>query len=224
MRSFAIVLSTVFVALAVTSAAWAQGPAAYDDFKCGVRQGVPADVRAARMQKRAEELKAQGFEPSQPAASGESGFREPNQKLFLVSLDDKQHCSETTDGRCKWGLERPVVYQVRGTQDLITVPPGFTTDLASIPSVVWPLLPPDGPWLKAAVIHDFLYKTCGKGQWEYEAYAFTRKGCTPDKECYSRDAADKILRDAMQDRGVGSFKRSLIYEAVHLFGKGGWGH
>lgn len=38
----------------------------------------------------------------------------------------------------------------------ITVPVGFVTDLASVP---WPLsifFKPDGPWAKAAVIHDFL--------------------------------------------------------------------
>jgi hypothetical protein len=36
------------------------------------------------------------------------------------------------------------------------VPEGFNTDFASIP---WPFrlwFPPDGPWAKAAVVHDFL--------------------------------------------------------------------
>jgi hypothetical protein len=210
-----------FLALSATSALAADKGS--DDFKCGVYTKVPADEYAAKMQARAEDLKQKGYGPSEPDASGQSGFRKPNEKLFLVSLDDKQRCSQTKDGRCEWGVERPFVYQVRGTQDLITVPPGFTTDLASIPSIAWPFLPPDGPWLKAAVVHDFLYKTCGKGQWKYEAYAFTRKGCTADKECYPRDEADKILRDAMEDRGVGPVKRAIIYMAVHLFGGSGWG-
>ena len=38
----------------------------------------------------------------------------------------------------------------------ITVPAGHRTDFASIPRVLWPLLPPVGRTGKAAVIHDWL--------------------------------------------------------------------
>ena len=198
---------------------------------CGVRDETPAmrdAKRLAREEKEKEKATATEKDAAAPAKpqpdpSGKSGFREPNDRLFLVSLDDSKHCSATTDGRCKWAVVRPFTYQVRGTQDLITVPPGFTTDLASIPAFAWPFLPADGPWLKGAVVHDFLYKTCGKGQWQYEDFAFTRAGCGPGKDCYSRKDADGILRDAMEDRGVGPTKRGLIYTAVRWFGHGGWG-
>ncbi|MFL5296055.1 MAG: DUF1353 domain-containing protein [Phenylobacterium sp.] len=190
---------------------------------CGVREETPAMTKAQSLAKE-QEAKAEPVKAPEPDPSGKSGFREPNDRLFLVSLDDKLKCSATTDGRCKWAVVKPFTYQPRGTQDLITVPPGFTTDLASIPSAAWPFLPADGPWLKGAVVHDFLYKTCGRGQWQHMPYGFTRKGCTPDKECYSRKEADGIFRDAMEDRGVGSFKRGLIHSAVRWFGGGGWGH
>lgn len=224
MKQSVCVLFAAFLAVSATPAR-AQEEDAVGNAKrvCGQFPNVSAEERAKTMEENAQKPRALAFKPSPPDPSNASGFREPNDRLFLVSLDNKQRCSKTDDGRCKWGLDRPIVYQVRGTQDLITVPSGFTTDLASIPSIVWPLLPPDGPWLKAAVIHDFLYKTCGKGAWDYQPYAFTRKDCTPDKPCYTRDEADRILDQAMEDRGVGSFKRGLIYTAVHLFGGHGWG-
>ena len=190
---------------------------------CGVREETPAMAKAKALVEGPEAGKAPDKAP-EPSPDGASGFREPNDRLFLVSLDDKAKCSETSDGRCKWGLTQPLTYQPHGTQDLITVPRGFTTDLASIPSFAWPFLPADGPWLKAAVVHDFLYKTCGRGQWQHQPYGFTRKGCEPGKDCYTRKEADKILREAMADRGVGPTKASIIYTAVRWFGHGGWGH
>lgn len=200
------------------------GPAFAADYKCGIRTDEAPKERADAVADRAADV-AKRFpdRTATPDPSIDSGFVEPNKKLFLVSADDAQHCALTKDGRCKWGVAEPFTYQVRGTHDLINVPPGFTTDLASIPSIVWPLLPPDGPWVKAAVVHDFLYKTCGRGLWQHDAYAFTRKTCKQGEDCYTRDEADIILKQAMEDRGVGPFQRFLIYTAVHLFGGGSWG-
>lgn len=42
-----------------------------------------------------------------------------------------------------------------GANDIITIPAEFPTDLASIPRFLWSLLPPNGVWEKAAVLHDF---------------------------------------------------------------------
>lgn len=39
---------------------------------------------------------------------------------------------------------------------VITIPVGFVTDFASIPWPLSVLFKPDGPWAKAAVIHDWL--------------------------------------------------------------------
>src|SRR5690349_7637447 len=42
-----------------------------------------------------------------------------------------------------------------GSSDVITIPSDFPTDLASVPRVSWSLLPPDGVYERAAVLHDF---------------------------------------------------------------------
>jgi hypothetical protein len=137
-------------------------------------------------------------------------------KLVLVLLDDKEHPS-LRSGRSLWGVEKPISYQPAGTTDQITVPPGFVTDLASIPRWAWMLLPPDGPWVKAAVIHDFLYQTHGTGVWKGHPSGATR--AAP----YTRAEADGILREAMENRQVGIVSRNIIWAAVRVGGGGGWG-
>ena len=138
-------------------------------------------------------------------------------KLVLVLLDDKEHPS-IRGGRSLWGLERPLTYQPSGAEFTITVPAGFVTDLASIPRWAWTVLPPDGPWVKAAVIHDFLYQTQGDGKWKGHPSGNSRP------EAYTRAEADGILRDAMEDRGVGPLARNIIWAAVRIGGSGGWGN
>lgn len=39
----------------------------------------------------------------------------------------------------------------------ITIPRGMRTDLSSVPQALWSILPPYGPFLLAALIHDYLY-------------------------------------------------------------------
>jgi hypothetical protein len=48
----------------------------------------------------------------------------------------------------------------------VTVPPGFVTDLASIPPVFWNVLSPNARYSYPAIIHDYLYwfQTCTRGQ------------------------------------------------------------
>lgn len=138
-------------------------------------------------------------------------------KLVLVLLDDRTH-GVTRDGRSLWGVERLLSYRTDvGGAGTITVPPGFVTDLASIPRLVSGVLPPDGPWLKAAIVHDFLYGTHGTGVWQAHPPGITRP--TP----YSREEADAILREAMEDRGVGVVQRALIWSGVRVGGAKGWG-
>lgn len=138
-------------------------------------------------------------------------------KLALVLLDDKDHPS-IRDGRSLWGVERELGYRTSiGGDGAITVPAGFITDLASIPRLVSGILPPDGPWTKAAVIHDFLYGTKGTGNWRGHSSGLTR--ATP----YSRAQADDVLREAMADRGVDRLRRNIIWAAVRAGGARGWG-
>lgn len=137
-------------------------------------------------------------------------------KLVLVLLDNK-YAPSTKMGRSLWGLHDPLSYRPSNAEDTITVPKGFVTDLASIPRWGWIVLPPDGPWVKGAVIHDFLYATRGAGTWKTHPSGNTRTGP------YTRREADWILRDALGNRGVGVLRRNLIWAAVRIGGGGGWG-
>lgn len=136
-------------------------------------------------------------------------------KLVLVLLDNK-HAPSLKDGRSLWGLHDPLVYWPGDRSHSITVRPGFVTDLASVPRWAWVLIPPDGPWVKAAIIHDYLYATGGTGKWKKGPVTITRP------QPYSRLEADRIMREAMGNRGVGWFKRNLIYLAVRVGGHWGW--
>ena len=82
----------------------------------------------------------------------------------------------------------------------VTVPTGFVTDLASIPRVFWSLLRPDGDYVYAAIVHDFLYWT----------------------QTTSRAAADTVLKIGMRDFDVPLTAVTAIYQAVHLGGQSAW--
>ncbi|RAK50957.1 DUF1353 domain-containing protein [Phenylobacterium deserti] len=138
-------------------------------------------------------------------------------KLVLVLLDNK-YTPSIKKGRSLWGLHDPLTYRPSDAEHTITVPKGFVTDLASIPRWAWTLVPPDGPWVKGAVIHDFLYATRGTGAWKRQPAGNTREAP------YTRAEADWILRDALENRGVDVLRRNVIWLAVRLGGGRGWGH
>lgn len=79
----------------------------------------------------------------------------------------------------------------------VTVPAGFITDFASIPRPLWVLFPPTGRYGKAAVVHDYLYRTPG---------------------LVSKAIADATFLEAMGVLGVPWLTRHLLYRSVSLFG------
>jgi hypothetical protein len=85
---------------------------------------------------------------------------------------------------------------------IVTVPVGTMTDGASIPKIFHSILGPNGPWFRAAVIHDYLYNPASNR---------CHAGIT-------RDMADRIFLQAMMDCGVGWLTRRTIYRAVRMFG------
>jgi len=86
----------------------------------------------------------------------------------------------------------------RDSKQIIEVPNGFITDGASIPGIVQNILSPWGQYGKAAVLHDFLYKTNLLG---------------------SQKASDQLLLEAMEVLGVSKWQRVVIYRALRI---GGW--
>lgn len=87
----------------------------------------------------------------------------------------------------------------------IRVPAGFLTDFASIPRLLWALIPPRGKYNRAAIIHDFLYKFAPRDP-------STGVACT-------RGRADSIMREACENLGERATRRWAIYSGVR---SGGW--
>jgi hypothetical protein len=146
-------------------------------------------------------------------------------ELHLVLLQDKDHPVMTTDGRSLWAIEKAITYRTHAG-DIITIPPGMQTDLASIPRLLWTFLPPDGPWAQIAVFHDLLYKTKGSGIWIFQRDGKPIGSPKPSlsrSTCYSRKEADELLREGMSDLGISGARRWAIYNGVRLGGAAGWG-
>lgn len=138
--------------------------------------------------------------------------------LILTLLEGPDGKPILRGDRCQWLLSRQIIYDVGAefSGESIRVPADFVTDLASIPFPWRAWLPPDGPWVKAAVVHDFLYFTHGTGVWGGYRYI--------DRlEPYSREEADDILLEAMTVLGVPESKRLQIYVGVRAGGKRAWG-
>jgi hypothetical protein len=102
-----------------------------------------------------------------------------------------------------WKLLKSIEYH--GYKDLFDVPVGQETDFASVPRIfVW-FLPRYGRYTKAAILHDYLWRTeVPKGM--------------------SRLDADGLFRQAMRELGVPFLRRWMMWAAVRwaaLFKKDG---
>ncbi|EBD4871246.1 DUF1353 domain-containing protein [Salmonella enterica subsp. enterica serovar Poona] len=102
-------------------------------------------------------------------------------------------------GHYNWRVYEPFEFSLSDdNSDVISVPAGFITDLASVPRIFWTLLPPDGKYANAAIIHDYLY----------------------DNALRTKKEADLIFLDGMTVLGVPRWKRTIMYLAVRWFGRG----
>lgn len=85
----------------------------------------------------------------------------------------------------------------------VFVPAGTLTDLASIPQIVWNVLPPSGKYGAAAIVHDRLCNTL----------QITQSGKPAP---ITRAKADALLGEAMEVLEVPWLKRVTISSAVAL--------
>lgn len=107
----------------------------------------------------------------------------PSTKMFKVHLAFAYHIgSEDSD-------------------EIVFVPEGFMTDLASIPPVARWLIPKIGKHAQAAVLHDYMY----------------------NKKLFKRKKCDYIFKEAMGVLKVPEWKRNIMYSAVRTFGWIPWG-
>jgi len=106
-------------------------------------------------------------------------------------------------GKRLWEVLRSFKYRI-GSEDssvFIRVSKSFVTDFASVPRLFWVILPPDGIYTQAAVLHDFMYSNKSM----------------PRKRC------DKIFLEAMEVLDVPKWKRKTMFRAVRMFGGFAWG-
>lgn len=89
--------------------------------------------------------------------------------------------------------------------DRYVISEGFEYDLASVPRLLWGLLPPFGLYLPACTVHDYLYR--------YHAY----KGME-----FTRKEADKEMFRLSVENNVKPTLAYLMYIAVRIFGKKRW--
>lgn len=123
---------------------------------------------------------------------------------FLTPLE-----LEYIDGHL-WEIKAPFEYRVghEFSETMVVIPDGFITDFASVPRFLWPLLPPTGPYGKAAVVHDWLY--------QFPQLMIPEQ---PKTRVINRAEADSILNEAMEVLEVGKMIRWSIYSGVRV---GGW--
>jgi hypothetical protein len=98
-----------------------------------------------------------------------------------------------TEGLLIWSGKGPDL-------DLIAVPNGFCTDLTSVPQLFWSYIPKTGRYAWAAIVHDYLYWT----------------------QTTTREAADKVLEQAMEDSQVSKDKLVVISTMVSQLGGSSW--
>lgn len=146
-------------------------------------------------------------------------------KFELVPLFDKGHRPVIRNGH-QFYAERNTISFRADDGDTVTAFAGSTTDLASIPQIVWPFMPPDGPWAEAAAFHDACYRTKGTFDWQPvidgHAVGQFRHGRTRGPP-YDYHGCNEILREAMVALHVPAWERISIFEAVEIFGRSSFG-
>jgi hypothetical protein len=107
----------------------------------------------------------------------------------------------------RWRLAEPLTYEVdgRGSGRIIRVSKDFVTDGASVPRLLWPILPVWASYSRAGVIHDYLCCLIADN--------------TPHAEAPTRADADRIFFEAMTADNVGWVQKYTLYLGVRL---GAW--
>ncbi|MDD3620701.1 MAG: DUF1353 domain-containing protein [Desulfobulbaceae bacterium] len=72
----------------------------------------------------------------------------PGYKQFLVMITTTRKIRLTAD----------YIIWVECLGQYVLIPAGFACDLASVPRLFWPLIPPDGIFMIPGIVHDFLYR------------------------------------------------------------------
>lgn len=98
-----------------------------------------------------------------------------------------------------WQLNHALIYYSDFLNRRITVPKGYTTDLASVPRLFRFIVPvANAKNRKAAVVHDYL---CDHGY----------------KMGVAQHETDKVFREALGVCGVGRYRSAALYYPVRVY-------
>lgn len=131
--------------------------------------------------------------------------------LVLIRLKDAPRLRTGEDADYLTG--RPYLVSWRsgdGEWVQIVVPAGLITDLTSVPRALRFVIGRVGPWLEAAIVHDYLYIA-----WQ----DVPGRGPRPADRAF----ADAIMLAAMRAADVRPWMATVIHWAVRIFGGGTFG-
>lgn len=111
--------------------------------------------------------------------------------------------------RAVWVLTRR--YSLVHDGCTLTIPKGYTLDLASVPRVLWWFISSFELGLIGPLLHDFLYQCKGE----------PGTAIRPPRT-FTRQQVDRIFLAVMEREGVSAIRRRLAYIAVRLFGAHAW--
>ncbi len=102
------------------------------------------------------------------------------------------------EGR-RWRLLKD--WKVVIEKNILIIPKGFVTDLASVPRIFWIIIPPSSTKCrKASIVHDWMYVH----QYKTKSYA------------------DKVFLRELLSKDLFMLQAYIMYWAVKLFGKGNY--
>lgn len=105
-------------------------------------------------------------------------------------------------GQLCWEVIQPLCYHCADGQ-VIDVPAGYRTDLASVPRIARRIVDPQTPAVRRpSVVHDYIY--------------------THLTQRFTKAEADRIFYDALREEGMGSVLAWLMWQAVRIGGRGNW--
>ena len=133
---------------------------------------------------------------------------------------------EYIDGRF-WATTEKFEYHLGAPDGIerVVIPAGFMTDFASIPRALWPVLPPTGPYGKAAVVHDWLYQVREVRRMptidviDDQGKPAGRIVMPTGARLVNRAEADAVFNEAMEVLTVRRTQRWTLYSGVRV---GGW--
>lgn len=107
-----------------------------------------------------------------------------------------------SNSKIKYRLVKPVFFTL-SNGDQLYIPEKFTWDLSSVPRFLWGILPPDGDFEIASLIHDFLYIT----------KPYSRKFADDEMLKWSKSASGTVNKWSIRN-----LDNQVRYIAVRLFG------